>query len=161
MDAMCLGGSLFWPEDLELVGVTRNGSMMVMELASRQRAPRCPGCGAISRRVHSRYCRHLRDLPCIGYALRLVLSVRRLRCEVPSCPRRFFTERLKAVARPYARMTERLRALAARVAHALGGCPGARLGQYMNVPLERAGRGGARAATGGRESKGDRPRPGP
>lgn len=117
------------------MGVTLGGTVMVVELKSRQRAARCPNCGTISRRVHSRYLRHLRDLPCIGHALRLVLSVRRLRCEAPECPKRFFTERLEHLARPYARMTERLCALVTRVAHALGGRPGARLGQSMQVPL--------------------------
>jgi transposase len=135
MDAMGLAASLFWPEDLGFMGATINGAVMVVELASRQRAPRCPGCGTVSRRVHSRYARQLRDLPCIGYALRLVVAVRRLRCATPSCPRRFFTERLERFARPYARMSERLRARVAQVAHALGGRAGARLGQYIGVPL--------------------------
>ncbi len=100
---------------------------MVVELRSRQCAPRCPSCGTISPRVHSRYPRQLRDVPCIGHAPRLMLTVRRLRCETPTCPRRFFTERFESFARPYARITERLRTLVTRVAHALGGRPGARL----------------------------------
>lgn len=135
MDTVRLDASLFWPEDLRLVGTALSGSVIIVELESRQRAPRCPSCGTLSRRVHSRYPRQLRDLPCIGHALRLVLTVRRLRCEVAECPKRYFSERLADVARPYARMTERLRAFAKRLAHALGGRPGARLGQHMSVPL--------------------------
>ena len=134
MDTVRLDASLFWPEDLRLVGTALSGSVIIVELESRQRAPRCPSCGTLSRRVHSRYPRQLRDLPCIGHALRLVLTVRRLRCEVAECPKRYFSERLADVARPYARMTERLRAFAKRLAHALGGRPGARLGQHMSVP---------------------------
>jgi transposase len=135
MDAMDLDAALFWPEDLKCVGVTCRGSAMVVALESRQRAPRCPDCGTVARRVHSRYARQLRDLPCADYALRLVLLVRRLRCETPACPRRFFSERLAHFARPYARMTERLRALVTRVAYTLGGRAGARLAQHIGVPL--------------------------
>lgn len=135
MESVQLDASFFWPDDLDLVSITRKGSVLVVELTSRQRSPRCPSCGVISRRVHSRYTRQLRDLPCIGHALRLVLTVRRLRCEVAECPKRYFTERLADVARPYARMTERLRTLARQVAHALGGRPGAGLGRALKIPL--------------------------
>lgn len=73
MDAMDLDAALFWPEDLKFVSVTCHGTVMVVALESRQRAPRCLACGRVSRRVHSRYLRQLRDLPCADYALRLVL----------------------------------------------------------------------------------------
>jgi transposase len=135
VDTFRLDASLFWPEDLDLIGIMRSGTMLVVELESRQRTPSCPSCGAVSRRVHSRYARHLRDLPCVGHALRLVVTVRRLRCETADCPKRFFTERLERLARPYARISERLRELVTRVAHALGGRPGARLSRHMQVPL--------------------------
>jgi transposase len=135
MDTLSLDTSLFWPKDLDLAGITRSGSVLVVELTSCQRAPRCPECATVSRRVHSRHARQLRDLPCIGYALRLRLTVRRLRCEVADCPKRFFTERLEAFARPYARLTERLRERAVRLAHALGGRLGARLAQSLAMPL--------------------------
>lgn len=97
-----------------------------------------PARGAArSRRVHSRYARQLRDLPCIiGHVLRLVLTVRRFRYEASGCPQRFFTERLEAFARPYARMTERLRGLVARVAHSLGSPPGARAWAHAGDPAE-------------------------
>ena len=66
MDTVRLDASLFWPVDLRLVGTALSGSVMIVELESRQRAPRCPSCGTLSRRVHSRYPRQLLDLPVVA-----------------------------------------------------------------------------------------------
>ena len=41
----------------------------------------CPLCGYESSRVHSRYRRTLKDLPCVGKTLRLVGQVRRFWCQ--------------------------------------------------------------------------------
>ena len=41
----------------------------------------CPGCGAVSRRVQSRYWRHVSDLPLAGRRVDLVVMVRRFWCD--------------------------------------------------------------------------------
>jgi len=41
----------------------------------------CPSCGAASSRVQSRYTRTLRDLPSVGYPIRLIMRVRRFFCK--------------------------------------------------------------------------------
>src|SRR5215217_7500399 len=61
----------------------------------------CPVCAQIARRVHSRYARHLDDLPWQGLGVRLTLLTRRWFCDNPRCPRRVFTERLPTVAIPH------------------------------------------------------------
>ena len=40
----------------------------------------CPDCHTASAHVHSRYTRHLRDLPVVEHPVRLRLHVRRFRC---------------------------------------------------------------------------------
>src|SRR3712207_1693083 len=63
----------------------------------------CPGCGTVARRVHSRYCRRVADLPWAGRPVTLHLRVRRFFCPSPSCPRMTFAERLPDLAPRYAR----------------------------------------------------------
>jgi transposase len=87
----------------------------------------CPLCGSMARRVHSRYHRSLADLPCLGRAVRLQVTVRRFLCPQADCPRRIFAERLVGFARPYARTTERLRQAHSAIGCALGGEAGSRL----------------------------------
>jgi transposase len=87
----------------------------------------CPLCGTLSRRIHSWYSRTLADLPWGQHQVRLHLAVRKFRCLDASCPRRIFTERLPAVAAPYARRTTRLTQVLYLLAVALGGEAGARL----------------------------------
>jgi transposase len=42
----------------------------------------CPSCGTVSRRVHSRYHRHVGDLPLSGRSVKLLVVARRFRCDV-------------------------------------------------------------------------------
>jgi transposase len=54
----------------------------------------CPSCGWQSDKAHSRYRRHLADLPWEGAAVKLILSVRKFFCPNPACRRQIFCERL-------------------------------------------------------------------
>ncbi len=87
----------------------------------------CPGCGAPSRRVHSRYRRLLGDLPWQGRPVTLEVQTRRFRCLNAVCRRQTFSERLAGVAAAAARRTERLGGLQGCLGMALGGEAGARL----------------------------------
>src|ERR1700727_456914 len=53
----------------------------------------CPLCGTVSRRVHSRYRRHVADLPLSGRIVQLLVIARRFRCDAVLCGRQIFTER--------------------------------------------------------------------
>ncbi len=75
---------------------------------SRDVGSACPGCGKLSRRVHSRYVRSLSDLPAHGRRVRIALTVRRFRCGNDGCPRVIFAERFgDDIVAPYARRTAR------------------------------------------------------
>jgi len=125
------------PSQLRLLcidGLDAEAAGLVLTVAAKARAARCPGCGGASRRVHSRYTRTVKDLPWAELPVRLRLHARRFFCDAPACPRRIFTERLPGVVAPYARCTDRLAAWLTRVAFALGGEPGARLLGHQRLP---------------------------
>jgi transposase len=93
----------------------------------------CPLCAAPSSAVHSRYQRHLADLPWGPLAVRLHLTVRTCVCRTAACARRIFTERLPDLAAPSARKTQRLIAALQAIGPALGGEAGARLAVRLRL----------------------------
>jgi transposase len=85
----------------------------------------CPDCSRLSRHEHSRYTRHLADAAVGGRAVRIELSVRRLYCHNPDCPRVTFVEQINGLTVRYPRRTPLLQHLLEAVASALGGKAGA------------------------------------
>ncbi|MFC7557548.1 transposase family protein [Pseudoroseomonas wenyumeiae] len=81
---------------------------LVIVAASRGGTAAWPDCGAPSAVVHSRYERHLQDLPWQGRPVTLQIQVRRLRCPNPGCQRQTFAEHLVKGAAVAARRTRRL-----------------------------------------------------
>src|SRR5262245_16960840 len=81
----------------------------VITVRHTSRTAACPRCGWNSGRVHSRYRRHLLDLPLGGKPVRLIVVARRFRCDAVLCGQRIFTERFSEdVLAPRARRTARL-----------------------------------------------------
>jgi transposase len=115
------------PSCLRLPRLTADESAITATVLTTPTSARCPLCGELSSRVHSRYTRRLADLPWHGIALRLVLDVRKFFCDHSPCVRRVFTERLPAVVAPYARRTRRLAHWFSVVGFAVGEAGGARL----------------------------------
>jgi transposase len=81
---------------------------ITLHVASMPARVPCPLCHVQTPRVHSRDTRTLADLPWGTYQMRLQLRVRKFCCGNSPCPRQIFTERLPAVAAPWARRTLRL-----------------------------------------------------
>ena len=81
----------------------------------------CPVCGEPADRIHRRAIRTLADLPWAGIVVHLQVQVRTCFRDIPSRPRRIFSERLAGVARSSVRRTERQREALLDVAVALGG----------------------------------------
>jgi transposase len=100
-----------------------------------QHRPSCPACAGPAARVHSRYFRTLADEPWKGLRVRLRLASRKWFCDQPDCTRHIFTERLPALAAPWARRTERLTVLLGHLAYALGGEPGARMARRLGLEI--------------------------
>lgn len=95
----------------------------------------CPLCAHRSVRQHSRYTRQLGDLPWQGRSVRLRLLSHKFFCDVPSCPRRIFAERLPDVTRAYARNTDRLTDTFESIAFACGGEAGSRLARQLSMSI--------------------------
>jgi len=85
----------------------------------------CPGCGQASRRVHSRYVRHVADEAVGGRSVLIDLSVRRMYCEKPACEKITFVEQVAGLTRRYQRRTPALQKVVDAVAVALAGSAGA------------------------------------
>jgi transposase len=112
------------------------GATVGITIRHVSRASRCPGCGTSSGRIHSRYRRHLTDLPLAGQRVRLVVVARRFRCKALQCGRRIFTERFDdGVVAPWARRTARLDYLVHHLGLALGGRPAASFAQRLMLPV--------------------------
>jgi transposase len=125
------------PLQLDAWGIDEPQAQITLQVSSTQAEPRCPGCDAPARYVHSHYTRTLADLPWSGYGITWRLHVRRLFCRNPACSRRIFTERLPGVAAPWARRTVRLMARLLAIGLALGGAAGVRLSQSLGLTVSR------------------------
>ena len=100
--------ALALPNGLEVIGIEMRNEVLTITAVSTQMRPCCPLCSAPASRVHSCYCRQIADLPCSGQHVRLFVQVRKCFCEVPTCARKIFTERLTPFVEPWARVRKRL-----------------------------------------------------
>lgn len=112
------------------------GDQLSLWVRSDRADARCPSCGAISRRVRSRYCRRPADLPLSGHRVQLHVTVRRFRCEAVLCRQQVFAERFaEDVLAPMARRTGRLERIVHHLGLALGGRPAASFAQRLMLPV--------------------------
>ncbi|WP_406116483.1 ISL3 family transposase [Streptomyces sp. NBC_01014] len=115
-----------------------SGPVVVIEARTRSRVSTgCSGCGVLSDWIHSRYVRHLADAALGGRPVRIDLSVRRLYCENPSCPKATFAEQVPGLTVRYQRRTPLLQHMVESVGVVLAGRGGARMLRVLNVRLSR------------------------
>ncbi len=103
---------------------------LTLSVSSTQAVGRCPLCGGLTERVHSRYQRTLADLPCIHFGLSLLIQVCKFFCPNSDCCR-IFTERIPKVVSPWDRKTLRLVEQLQGIGLALGGAAGSRLANRL------------------------------
>lgn len=119
-------------EEIRLAG----GSVRVLARVKAASAT-CPGCGAVSRQVHSRYERRLLDTAVAGREAVICLQVRRFACRDRACPKRTFAEQVSGLTSRHARRTPGVTAVLEAVALALGGRAGARLSGRLAARVSR------------------------
>jgi transposase len=124
------------PVSVTTVAVTQDA--VRLQLTASAPTACCPACAVPSSAVHSRYQRHLSDLPWGARAVHLQLSVRKFVCRQPACARRIFTERLPELVAPSARKTTRLITVLRAIGLALGGLAGARLAARLRLSISGA-----------------------
>jgi transposase len=120
---------------LSIQDVRAGDGQLTLTVAARRHTASCPHCRRRSRRIHSQYWRHPRDMPINGLRVTLHLRVRRFFCVNPRCPHRTFAERFPALLAPYARRTHTLNDWLTHVAFALGGEAGAQLLHHLGVTI--------------------------
>src|SRR5215211_2141167 len=124
------------PEGLYLASLSIGTERVGIRVASEASRSRCPVCGLVSSRVHSRYWRTVSDLPWHGISVTLEVRARRFFCDEASCGRRIFCERLPEIA-ARARKTDRLEQALLAIALELGGRAGARLAEELGIVAAR------------------------
>ncbi len=90
--------------------VTDDEAGVIVYASAQQVSASCPHCQHLAHSIHSFYSRSPQDLPISGRTVRLVLRVRRFRCQNLVCPQQTFVERCPAVVAPHAQRTKRLTA---------------------------------------------------
>ena len=125
------------PPGLEMTSVSSQEGTLCVSLLSTQPFSRCPVCGSIATRIHSRYQRKLTDLPSGGQPVRFLLSVRKFFCDVPPCRRKIFTERLIPFVVPWARVRARLFQIVQVIGLATGGRLGVRVTDRLGIQTSR------------------------
>jgi transposase len=94
---------------LELTGLEMGKGQLVLHITATSRSSPCPVCAQPATRLHSRYSRVVKDLPCVGQQVQLILHVRKFFCDTAQCVRKIFAERRPQLVAPWAQMTTRLR----------------------------------------------------
>ncbi len=125
------------PLGFEVTAFSRQEETLCVSLLSTQACSRCPLCGSAATRIHSRYQRKLADLPSTGQPVRFLLSVRKFFCDVSTCPRKIFTERLAPFVAPRARVTQRLFQIVQVIGLATGGRLGVRVTDRLGIQTTR------------------------
>jgi transposase len=133
-DATCLVSLLPDEHLLVCISVERFAGGYRVEVAGAAASCACPKCGVVSKRVHARYQRHVRDLPAQGERVLIRLQARKFHCDNGSCARRVFCERFGDVIRPFARMTGRLEAALQTMALLTSAKVAERIGRALGYP---------------------------
>lgn len=120
---------------LHVEAVTYQAGRLKFRLRTQRRQAICPSCRTPSNKIHSRYSRHLADLPWAGIPVQFDLQVRKFFCRNDACKQRIFCERLPEFALAYARQTTRLNAYLQQCGWQLGGELSVRLTGLMGIRI--------------------------
>ena len=120
---------------IEEIQITENG--LVIEVAATTPTSCCPLCSEPSSSIHCHYRRILRDAPCAGRRVQLLLTVRKFSCRNPYCERKVFAERLPAFVEPWARATIRFCQQVTSIGLATCGKGGTRLAARLGIQTTR------------------------
>jgi transposase len=125
------------PEGMQVdqIQITENG--LVIEVVATAPTSCCPLCSEPSSSVHCHYHRTLRDVPCAGRHVQLVLTVRKFSCHNRYCERKVFAERFPDFVEPRARMTIRHGQQITSIGLSTSGKGGTRLAARLGIQTTR------------------------
>ena len=125
------------PDGLEITSISETKDELQVRFTSNRMSSPCSLCSTPSFAIHSYYRRKPLELPCAGKTVRLLLCVKKFFCQVTTCSRRIFTERLPELIEPSSRLTTRLRTIVQAICAAFNAKGGARLGEQLGISLSR------------------------
>src|SRR5260370_547798 len=120
---------------IDQIQISENG--LIIAIVATHPTSGCPLCSELSSSIHSHYRRVLRDAPCAGRRVQLVLTVRKFYCRNQLCERKVFTERLRAFVEPWARMPVRYCEQSTSIGLATCGKGGGRLATRLGIQTTR------------------------
>lgn len=120
---------------MAVVQLSTQDDQVIVEAVGTTAKGVCPGCGAPSAQIHSRYIRVLEDFPLADCHVLWKVQVRRFRCREKTCPRRTFVEPLAFAAERQARRTSRLARWLLGIALSVGGLAGKRLAKVLGLAI--------------------------
>jgi len=121
--------------NFQIVDMRAETHKIVLTVVISDPAAQCPNCQQWSHSIHSRYVRHLADLPWGGVPVQIELEVRRFRCSTPNCRHHYFTERVPEMAIPHRRRTNRLQEWFSSLSLAFGGEPTSRAIKRLGLSI--------------------------
>ncbi|GAA2912099.1 hypothetical protein Acy02nite_90060 [Actinoplanes cyaneus] len=121
---------------LVIEDVVDQGELILIQARTPSSAVACPGCRALTQRVHGYHERVVADVPVDARRVVLRVRVRRLVCPTRSC-RQTFREQIPGVLERYQRRTPRLADQIGAVVKELAGRAGVRLLSALAVLLSR------------------------
>lgn len=134
--ARTLSSSRIVPRGFVVQDVRIEPEMLTVVVRPESATAKCPSCGTVSDRVHSRYRRSPMDLPLGGRRVHLTIMARRFRCGSVLCGRQIFAERFReGVLAPSARRMGRLDHIVHHLGLALGGRPAASFARRLVMPV--------------------------
>src|SRR5260221_3974109 len=128
---------LFLPEGIQIEQIQITETGLVIEVAATPPTSCCPSCSEPSSSIHCHYRRTLRDVPCGGRPVQLLLTVRKFSCRNPYCDRKVFAERLPALVEPWARAPIRFYQQITSIGLASCGKGGTRLAARLGIQTTR------------------------
>ncbi|MEU5912775.1 transposase family protein, partial [Micromonospora sp. NPDC047527] len=121
---------------LVIEDVTDEGGRILVRARTPEGPVACPGCAAVTGRVHGYHQRTLADVPVDARPVVVRVRVRRLVCPTRGC-RRTLREQLPGVLNRYQRRTCRLISQVGVVVRQLAGRAGARMLSALAVVVSR------------------------
>src|SRR5579859_3865582 len=125
------------PEGMKIEQIQITTTGLLIQVAATTPTSCCPLCGEPSSSIHCHYRRTLRDAPCVGQRVQLLLTMRKFTCRNPYCERKVFTERLPTFVEPWARATLRFCQQITSIGLATSGKGGTRLAARLGMQTTR------------------------
>lgn len=130
-------GLLALPEGMHIEQIQTSENDVIITVIATTPTSYCPLCTEPSASIHCHYQRTLRDTPCAGRRIQLLLTLRKFTCHNPNCQRKVFAERLPDFVEPWARTTIRFCQQVTAIGLFTCGNGGARLAARLGIQTSR------------------------